>query len=132
MRRMSLLLVIALIAALLAPGCRRPERTRATVAPPRPTQYQLHLGKSVFEAYCVPCHGDGGAGDGSNAFNLDPRPRDLGDPKFQKAKSNADLVDTIRRGGTGVGLSALMPPWGHTLNDRQVDAVVVYVRSLKR
>jgi len=41
-------------------------------------------------------------------------------------------VDTIRRGGAGVGMSSLMPPWGHTLNDRQIDAVVAYVRSLKR
>lgn len=132
MRRMPLLFVIALLAALPVPGCRRPERARSAVATPRPTQYQLHLGKSVFEAYCVPCHGDTGAGDGSNSFNLDPHPRDLGDPKFQKSKSNADLMDTIRRGGAGVGLSSLMPPWGHTLNDRQIDAVVVYVRSLKR
>jgi mono/diheme cytochrome c family protein len=132
MRRASLLLVIALLAALLAPGCRRPQPARAAVALARPTQYQLHLGKSVFEAYCVPCHGDAGAGDGSNSFNLDPHPRDLGDPKFQKTKTNADLMDTIRRGGAGVGLSSLMPPWGHTLNDRQIDAVVVYLRSLKR
>lgn len=135
MRRISRFLVVALtgalLAALLALGCRHPEGARP-VAPPRATQYQLHLGKSVFDTYCVPCHGDSGAGDGSNSFNLDPHPRDLGDPQFQKAKTNADLVDTIRRGGAGVGLSSLMPPWGHTLNDRQIEAVVAYVRSLKR
>ena len=119
------------LAALLAFGCRHPEHARR-VAPARPTQYQLHLGKSVFGAYCAACHGDAGAGDGSNSFNLDPRPRDLADPAFQKGKSNAELADTIRRGGAGVGLSSLMPTWGHTLNDRQIDAVVVYVRSLRR
>ncbi len=132
MRRTWILLVIVSFLAITL-SCRRPPaRARAAIAPPRPTQYQLHLGKSVFEAYFVPCHGDAGAGDGSNSFNLDPHPRDLADPVFQKSKSNADLTDTIRRGGAGVGLSSLMPPWGHTLNDRQLDAVVVYVRSLKR
>jgi mono/diheme cytochrome c family protein len=121
-----------LIATMLAAGCRHPVPAHAAVAPPRPTQYQLRLGRSVFAAYCVPCHGDAGAGDGSNSFNLDPHPRDLADPAFQKAKTNADLADAIRRGGAGVGLSSLMQPWGHTLNDRQIGAVVVYVRSLKR
>ena len=130
-RTWSVLVIVSLMAVTSSCG-RPPARGRAVIAHPRPTQYQLHLGKSVFEAYCAPCHGDTGAGDGSNSFNLDPRPRDLSDPAFQKSKSNADLADTIRRGGAGVGLSSLMPPWGHTLNDRQLDAVVVYVRSLKR
>jgi mono/diheme cytochrome c family protein len=122
----------ALLGASLTIGCHRSGVSPAAVAPPRPTRYQLQLGKSVFQSYCAACHGDTGAGDGSNSFNLDPRPRDLGDPAFQKKKNDADLADAVRRGGSGVGLSSLMPPWGHTLNDRQIEAVVVYVRSLKR
>ena len=66
--------------------------------------YELRLGKDIFRHYCQTCHGETGAGDGFNAYNLDPRPRDLSDPAFQKSKSDADLADTIRRGGTGVGL----------------------------
>ncbi|HET7177505.1 MAG TPA: hypothetical protein VFI63_02340, partial [Solirubrobacterales bacterium] len=54
------------------------------------------------------------------------------DPAFQKAKSDADLADAVRRGGAGVGLSALMPPWGHTLSERQIADVVAYLRTLKR
>ena len=73
-----------------------------------------------------------GPGDGFNAFNLDPRPRDLSDPAFQKKKSDAELADAIRRGGAGVGLSAFMPPWGHTLSARQIDEVVLSVRALRR
>ncbi len=125
-------LPMLLLVALLVPGCRRAARPAAAAAPPRPTQYQLEIGKTIYQHDCVGCHGDAGAGDGSNAFNLDPRPRDLGDPAFLQKKTNADLADAIRRGGAGVGLSALMPPWGHTLDSRQIDAVVVYVRSLKR
>lgn len=125
MRRVSLAIVV-----LLAFSC-HPAAHRAT-APARPSRYQLQLGKEVYTRYCAGCHGDTGAGDGFNSFNLDPHPRDLSDPAFQKTKSNAELADAIRRGGAGVGLTALMPPWGHTLDARQIDAVVVYVRSLRR
>jgi mono/diheme cytochrome c family protein len=82
--------------------------------------------------YCATCHGDAGVGDGFNAYNLDPHPRDLSDSAFQRKKTDAELADTIRRGGAGVGLSALMPPWGRTLTDRQVGEVVLYVRSLRK
>ena len=94
--------------------------------------YEMRLGKDVYEHYCQTCHGETGAGDGFNAFNLDPHPRDLGDSGFQKTKSDADLADAIRRGGSGVGLSALMPPWGHTLSTQQIDDVILYIRSFKK
>ena len=94
--------------------------------------YELRLGKMVFAYYCQTCHGETGAGDGFNAFNLDPKPRDLSDPAFQKKKSDQDLEDAVRRGGSGVGLTALMPPWGKTLSDRQIAEVVLYVRTLAR
>jgi mono/diheme cytochrome c family protein len=92
----------------------------------------MRLGKHVFQHYCQTCHGETGAGDGFNAFNLDPRPRDLSDPAFQSKKSDADLADAVRRGGSGVGLSPLMPPWGRTLSAQEIDQVVLYIRSLKK
>ena len=113
-------------------SCQRAQRSPRAVAPSRGSLYEQQIGKQVYQTYCVGCHGDAGQGDGFNSFNLDPHPRDLGDPAFQKSKSNADLADAIRRGGAGVGLSSLMPPWGRTLDGRHVDAVVLYVRSLKR
>ena len=119
-------------ATLILASCRQAPRKSAGFAGPRPSLYEMEIGRQVYQTYCVGCHGDAGQGDGFNSFNLDPHPRDLGDPVFQKSKSNADLADAIRRGGSGVGLSALMPPWGHTLDARHVDAVVLYVRSLKR
>ena len=96
-----------------------------------PLPYELRQGREVYQHYCRTCHGDTGAGDGFNAYNLDPHPRDLSDPAFQKAKTDADLKDVVRRGGLGVGLSALMPPYGHTLTPDQVDQVVGYLRTFK-
>ena len=49
------------------------------------------------------CHGDDGHGDGFNAYNLDPRPRDLADPAFQAAHSDAELTGVIRSGGPAAG-----------------------------
>ncbi|HYM59997.1 MAG TPA: cytochrome c [Thermoanaerobaculia bacterium] len=123
-------LALALL-ALLFVSCNRSHKA-APVAVAGPSQYELQIGKEVYQTYCLGCHGETGAGDGFNSFNLDPHPRDLGDPAFQKKKTTAELADAVRRGGTGVGLSSLMPPWGHTLDSRRIDAVVLYVRSLRR
>jgi len=110
-------------------AAKTPEAAKTPAAPP-PVRYEVRLGKVTFTHYCQTCHGESGAGDGFNAFNLDPHPRDLSDPEFQKKKSDAELADAIQRGGSGVGLSALMPPWGHTLSGRQIDELVLYLRTL--
>ena len=100
------------------------------VEPPLP--YELRLGRETYQHYCLTCHGDTGAGDGFNAFNLDPHPTDLTAPAFQKAKTEAALKDAVQRGGAGVGLSPLMPPYGKTLTPDQIDQVVGYIRTFKK
>lgn len=148
MRRALALLAATSLVLALAACARRPTagtsapaadgkpgaaESASTPAPtPAPLSYELRMGQATFRHHCQTCHGETGAGDGFNAFNLDPHPRDLSDPAFQKRKTDVDLIDTIRRGGAGVGLSALMPPWGRTLSDAQIDEVVLYVRSLRK
>ena len=127
-RTLTCLLLLALTACSRAPA---PKPKAVPSAEPL-ASYEVQQGQVLYRHYCQTCHGDAGAGDGFNAFNLDPHPRDLGDPAFQKAKSDADLTDAIRRGGAGVGLSPLMPPWGHTLAPRQIDEVVRFVRTLRK
>jgi len=39
-------------------------------------------------------------------------------------------VVAVRSGGGAVGLSTGMPPWGRTINERQIQNVVEYVRTL--
>lgn len=120
--------------ALVLSACARRPAANGPAAQPRPAQvsYELRLGRATFEHYCQTCHGEAGGGDGFNAFNLDPRPRDLSDPAFQKKKTDADLKDVIQRGGAGVGLSSLMPPWGKTLSGDQIDQTILYLRSLRK
>lgn len=123
-----------LLLALVSAACARKAAPHPHAAAPAPVtvSYEARQGRAVYQHYCQTCHGEAGAGDGFNAYNLDPHPRDLSAPAFQKAKSDADLTDAIRRGGAGVGLSALMPPWGHTLSERQIADLVAYLRSLRK
>lgn len=123
---------LAALVVLAAVGCARKPGAAPKAAAPAEPSYEMRLGREIFRHYCQTCHGETGAGDGFNAFNLDPRPRDLSDPAFQKKKSDAELADAIRRGGSGVGLSPLMPPWGRTLSAQQIDQAVLYLRSLKK
>jgi len=122
---------LILVAGAVACG-RKSEPSKPAAAAPAAPAYELRLGKEIYGHYCQTCHGETAAGDGFNAFNLDPRPRDLSDPKFVQTKNDADLVDAVRRGGSGVGLSPLMPPYGHTLSARQIDEVVLYLKSLQK
>lgn len=124
--------VLFVAAACARPSGVRQPKASGPKAPAPEVPYELRLGKGVYVHYCQTCHGESGAGDGFNAFNLNPRPRDLSDAAYQKKKTDAELADAVRRGGTGVGLSALMPPWGHTLSRRQIDEVVLYVRALRK
>jgi mono/diheme cytochrome c family protein len=39
-------------------------------------------GKTVYIAQCLKCHGDAGHGDGVSAKDLNPKPKDLSDPKI--------------------------------------------------
>lgn len=87
-------------------------------------------GKKLYAHYCTPCHGINGNGKGFNAKNLDPRPADHTNTQFMRKRSDKDLYDAIRGGGKAVGKSPLMPPWGKTLNDEQIKALILYLRYL--
>ena len=92
--------------------------------------YNSREGRATFLYYCAPCHGTEGHGDGFNAYNLDPKPRDLADPTFQAQRATEDLVAVVRSGGGVAGLSPGMPPWGRTLNERQIRNVVRFLRTI--
>lgn len=93
--------------------------------------YNAREGRALFRHYCATCHGAEGRGDGFNAFNLDPKPRDLSEEEFQGEKSDDELADVIMIGGGAAGLSTAMPPWGGTLSKRQVQNLVIYLRTLE-
>jgi mono/diheme cytochrome c family protein len=86
-------------------------------------------GQVIYRHYCQICHGEGGKGDGFNSSNLEPSPRDFTDHKFWRQTSDERLHYAVAQGGPSVGKSVLMPAWGHTLTEKQIRDVLVFVRA---
>jgi mono/diheme cytochrome c family protein len=63
----------------------------------------------IYKVRCLMCHGADGKGDGSMAAALNPKPRNLGDPSWQKTTTNEQIDKIILEGGPAVGKSPLMP-----------------------
>ena len=112
------------------PGSVAPPAAAPAVLPVPDLGYNAREGRVLYRHYCLTCHGEEGQGDGFNAYNLDPKPRDLSDPAFQAKSSDEDLAAVIRSGGGVAGLSTGMPPWGRTLSERKIRNIVDYLRSL--
>ena len=94
--------------------------------------YEQRQGKNIYMKYCAICHGKEGKGDGFNAFNLDPRPRDFTDRKYMSALGDGRLLETISQGGRGVNRSPFMPSWRGRLNNAEIKYVASYVGRLSR
>ncbi len=87
-------------------------------------------GKAIYATYCGACHGTSGKGDGPAAATLTTKPRDHTNGEVMNALPNEEIFKAIKEGGASVGKSNLMPAWGATLNDEQIQDVVAFVRSL--
>jgi len=92
--------------------------------------YEERQGGVLYMKYCAVCHGKEGKGDGFNAFNLDPRPRDFSDSAYMAALSDEQIVQTIVGGGRSINKSPLMPSYGWTIDGREIRYVAAYVRAL--
>ncbi len=94
--------------------------------------YEQRQGKLLYTKYCSVCHGEQGKGDGFNAYNLDPKPRDFTDPRAMAGIDDATLLATITQGGKGVNKSPLMPAWGGRMNKLEIEYVVEYVKAVEQ
>jgi len=92
--------------------------------------YAERRGMRLFRHYCSVCHGEQCQGDGFNACNLDPKPVDLTDAKYQDAISSETLKGVVTHGGRGMNRSILTPVYGKTLSSDQITDVVAYLRTL--
>ena len=95
-----------------------------------PLNYQQAQGKRVFYQYCVWCHADATPAGPSNRSNLNPAPPLANDGATFNALSDELLRNTVALGGSAVGKSALMPPWGKTLKPDEIDEVISFYRAI--
>jgi cytochrome c553 len=89
--------------------------------------YSERQGKILYDRYCASCHGDQGAGDGFNAYTLNPQPKNL---SISNTVSDNLLVEIIKKGGRGVNRSVLMPAYGNTLTDEEIANLTDYIKTL--
>jgi len=93
-------------------------------------EVSLELGRTTYQHYCTPCHGERGDGNGFNAPRLLVKPANHTDSKFMSERNDTKLFDTVNLGGVEVAKSTLMPPWGAALGDKRVKSIVLYLREL--
>lgn len=131
-------LLFALILLFVMPSCSQQEEVQKDLARETAKSFaeiadrELAEGKKVFGQYCSVCHGEEGRGDGFNAYNLDPKPRDFTDSTYRARMDSSLIVEAITSGGAAVGHSALMPGWGRTISETDIRNVSLYVMHLSK
>ena len=102
-----------------------PPRVDSTVARedlPSPAK----RGKLLYQVQCARCHGADGHGDGPDAAELKPPPRDFASTSWRFGPAPELIRKVIVEGIPGTTMYAL----GGSLSTRELDAVVEHVRSL--
>jgi mono/diheme cytochrome c family protein len=92
--------------------------------------YQESQGKRVFYQYCVWCHADASPAGPSNRSNVTPVPPLMNDGEKLNGESDEYMQNIITLGGSALGKSAMMPPYGKTLSPGEIQAVIAFTRAI--
>jgi mono/diheme cytochrome c family protein len=95
-----------------------------------PLNYHQAQGKRVFYEKCVWCHADETPAGPSNRSNLTATPPLINDGQTFNSLSDEFMQNTITLGGSAMGKSGMMPPWGQTLTHDEIRAVISYARAV--
>jgi len=145
MRAFSAVMTL-LVALSFLPGCRQ-HHSLTTEAKPLdsaygteadwnnpqrliPLNYQQVQGQRVFYHECVWCHADSTPAGPSNRTNLTPSPALANDGATLNGLNNDYLQNVISLGGSAMSKSAMMPPWGRTLRQDEIKAVIAFIRQI--
>jgi len=96
-------------------------KTEARVTVPSPMPEEV---KATFDSKCASCHGKDGRAKSLHAKHV--HARDLTDAAWQGNVSDERLFNSISNG------KGKMPDFKKKLSEDQIDALVRYVRQLKR
>lgn len=85
----------------------------------------IAAGKTIYENFCLSCHGPAGKGNGPAAATLQPKPADLS--VSQKEKPDDYLFLQIAQGRQGTAMTG----WKYVLSEEQIWQVLAYIRTLE-
>ena len=92
--------------------------------------YEQTQGKIIFYQQCVWCHSDTTPAGPSNRSNVTPVPPLMNDGTVLNGESDTTLEKVITEGGSAVGKSAMMPPYGKSLTQDEIRDLVAYTRII--
>ena len=95
-----------------------------------PLDYNQDQGKRIFYQQCVWCHADSTPAGPSNRSNVSPDPPLMNDGNILNKESDASLHKIIAMGGSAVGKSAMMPPYGAMLSEEEINDLIAYIRVI--
>lgn len=95
-----------------------------------PLSYQQAQGKRIFYQHCVWCHADATPAGPSNRSNLTPVPPVMNDGATLNAESDEYMQNIITLGGSAMGKSAMMPPYGRMLSAEEIRSVIAFARAI--
>jgi mono/diheme cytochrome c family protein len=95
-----------------------------------PLSFQQAQGKRIFYQQCVWCHADATPAGPSNRSNLTPVPPVLNDGATLNSESDEFMQNVITLGGSALGKSAMMPPYGKMLSAEEIRSVIAFTRAV--
>jgi mono/diheme cytochrome c family protein len=90
----------------------------------------LVRGTKIYQANCASCHGPNGTPDTAMGQSLGVMPANFSDPLFNSREPMSDWKLVITEGGPALGFSDKMPAFGGTLSEKDIDAVLAYIKTL--
>ncbi|HUO34693.1 MAG TPA: cytochrome c [Candidatus Acidoferrum sp.] len=101
-----------------------PPQIKTEANPVAATPESLAAAKSLYMSHCAHCHGQTGAGDGSEAGKLSVQPTDFTDALAMKKATDGELFWRI-----GAGRRP-MPSFAKKLTEQERWELVNYIRTL--
>jgi len=95
-----------------------------------PLNYRQAQGKRIFYQHCVWCHADATPAGPSNRSNLQPVPPLLNDGATLNSENDEYMQNIITLGGSAMGKSAMMPPYGRVLSLEDIRSVIAFTRAI--
>ncbi len=94
------------------------------------TPDNVMMGKGLYFAYCMPCHGPRFNGNGPASDGFNPQPANFSDPTTIAMLQESYLFWRIKKGGVGLSVEghpwkSAMPRWEVELSDDQIWKIIM-------